>query len=306
MLDWLKTNWPGALVSFGAPTLILVLLLIGVSATEPRYGDCPNSQQAAQHGEATIQMARLVACKAHAFFHDWGEGLIAIGTLMLALFTGTLWDATRNLLNSAKEDGERMERSIAEAASAATAMQSVAKSMAENTKQIIKTVKLNEVVAERQKVLWQMQMRAYLSVLVGNFYEQDAAVGAFMQAQPVVLNTGNTPAKNVRFKGVVDIRPFPPGPTFDFRLPDTDSEASATTIGPRQDNFMPFAATRRFSDEEIIEAHRAIHSRVYIYGTINYDDTFTESHITNFCFTVVWNAAGKPVAMWTARHNDSD
>jgi hypothetical protein len=71
---------------------------------------------------------------------------------LIAAFTGTLWHATRCMLKASDEQGASMERSIAESARAAAAMEQVAKHFADNI----------ETVRERSA----QQMRAYVSVLV--------------------------------------------------------------------------------------------------------------------------------------------
>ncbi|HEV8028506.1 MAG TPA: hypothetical protein VGP50_13815, partial [Stellaceae bacterium] len=46
--------------------------------------------------------------------------------------------------------------------------------------------------------------------------------------------------------------------------------------------------------------------RIYCFGQVFYDDDFGVGHFTNFGFSIVLDAANKPVAIWTERHNETD
>jgi hypothetical protein len=122
------------------------------------------------------------------------EWMVALATAILAGITGALatytfklYRATVNLSSDAKlsaeQQTERMERSITEAARAATAMEGVAKATTENTKLM--------------PTLLTKQMRAYLSVEPAVAAYQDANVR--FAGAPVLTNNGLTPARNVRW-----------------------------------------------------------------------------------------------------------
>jgi hypothetical protein len=45
--------------------------------------------------------------------------------------------------------------------------------------------------------------------------------------------------------------------------------------------------------------------RLYIYGSIYFDDVFDDSHRTNFCSFGVWDASGRFSTINSAQHNDA-
>ena len=112
-----------------------------------------------------------------------------------------------------------MRASIAQATRAASAMERVAASMAENVESIKASVATSQEIAQRQKLLGEAQMRAYISVKVGAYYPQDRERNAPLQIHPMIVNDGHTPAHDLTFRGRVVALPFPPGPDFDFSLP---------------------------------------------------------------------------------------
>jgi hypothetical protein len=240
-------------------------------------------------------------------FTDKNQGsIVALGTVALAVFTFTLWRATTGMLATAHEQSEAMERSIYQSTLAARAMQSVAESMATNVSALKETVATNKEIAARQKSFGEAQMRAYISVRVGEFYPQDRARDAPLQVHPIIVNDGHTPAHDLTFRGRVVVRPFPPGAEFDFSLPPLAEERSVITVGPHQTTSMPFHAQQWYSDEEVAEFKIATQKRVYCYGTVNYKDAFGAEHHTNFCYSTIWSVQGNPMGIWTRRHNDSD
>jgi hypothetical protein len=130
---------------------------------------------------------------------------LAVITGALARYTYKLYRATvtlsRDAARSAEQQTQRMERSIAEAARAATAMEGVAEAMTENTKLM--------------PDLLRTQMRAYVSVQTGGATHQDEKLR--FGASPVFINNGLTPARKLRFiahAGIIDGRnegaQFPP------------------------------------------------------------------------------------------------
>jgi hypothetical protein len=298
-------------------TLVLTIAAWGATYS-PSYRKCvsdhanhkggdkgSNLNESIASGSGVEVLPVFLLCEG-AFIDENNGTITALATLAIAAFALTLWRATTGMLNAAGEQSGAMERSIAESAKSAAAIEDVAKSMSRNTELIGDTVAANKVIAERQRVFGQMQMRAYLTILVGSFYEQDFGKNASLQIHPTILNTGNTPAHEVSYRGCIVVRPFPPGPDFDLTMPPLPEEGSRITIGPHQTTSMPFNADRWYSDEEIAEIKLARDSRVYIYGTVNYIDVFGYPHFTNFCYSTVWSVQGAPMGIWTRRHNDCD
>ena len=120
----------------------------------------------------------------HAGFSELG---IAWFTFFLFSATGALWFVTYSLARDAKEGAEEqatnMSKSIAEAANAANAMKEIAAVTKEN--------------ATLMEGILRKQMRAYIAVDIGGATYQDANLR--FEAAPVIVNTGNTPAKHVSY-----------------------------------------------------------------------------------------------------------
>jgi hypothetical protein len=59
------------------------------------------------------------------------------------------------------------------------------------------------------------------------------------------------------------------------------------------------------TDAEVTEIRRGDRQRLYIYGTIIFDDIFGIERRVNFCQFGLWNMGGNFSTINTARHNDS-
>jgi hypothetical protein len=161
---------------------------------------------------------------------------------------------------------QRMERSITEAARAATAMEAVAKATTDNTKLM--------------PTLLTKQMRAYLSVEVGNAAYQDATLR--FAGAPVVANNGLTPARNVRWSAMARIMDGRDPAATQF-LPIGELPESDMGIAPRQTFVANAAVPDRVPDIEVQEIMAGTTRRLFCWGKIKYDDVYGGSWETNFC-----------------------
>jgi hypothetical protein len=205
------------------------------------------------------------------------EWMVALATVILAAITGALarytfklYRATVNLSSDAKLSAEqqtqRMERSITEAARAATAMEAVAKATTENTKLV--------------PTLLTKQMRAYLSVETGIAGYQDA--NNRFAAAPVITNNGLTPARNVRWLAMANVIDGRSPATTQFppigELPESDMG-----IAPRQTFTLNAIMPDRVPDAEVEEIKMGSPRRLFCWGKVKYDDVYGGSWETNFC-----------------------
>ncbi|MFX1716758.1 hypothetical protein [Paraburkholderia sp. A1RO-5L] len=209
---------------------------------------------------------------------------LAVVTLFLAIWTGLLWKATVRLGRDAKETSERqsqeMQKSITEATRAATAMEAVAEAAGVSARASTDSVAtLKEVTAK--------QMRAYLSVVMngGTFQERDK--GFYFGINPVLANTGNTPAHNIRYWAKAAVYNFPLPDNFDF--PDgEDSVVTSFALGPHQ-NVVLNARLPDFVDDGDVQAIKAgINKRIYIWGKVSYVDVFGQERFTRFSHNIYW------------------
>jgi hypothetical protein len=170
-----------------AISVIGVLVLYWIVTSSASFQNCMHHQQDDASPQPAIEQSRAVGggsivnlllpvvCAGKSADT---ESITALATLLIAIFTYTLrnatislWDSAerqldqfRRSLNIASQHASHMENSVAEAARAADAMERVATAMAANV-EIIKGVALtNQDIADRQKLVTELQSRAFISV----------------------------------------------------------------------------------------------------------------------------------------------
>jgi hypothetical protein len=210
-------------------------------------------------------------------------------------------DLTRNISDRQERD---MRASITEAGRAAGAMEKVARPLAETAASALENTAIVKEMSERQARLASMQLRAYVSVLVGNCIPQDRTTGWRYEVRMIVTNTGHTPAHAVTVTARLEILPFPLPDDIDLNVPIGLQEESSH-INTGQQRFFRRWLNDLIPDEEINEIMRGSIRKLYIYGSIFYRDAFGEAHSTNFCQFAMWDIAGNFSTMNTNRHNDA-
>jgi hypothetical protein len=137
---------------------------------------------------------------------DWWAirftGFLALVAFLQLLIYWYQAKKLRETVESAKGQSAAMERHISEAARSAKAMEDV-----------VSTIKSGNQAA----------LRAYLTVLIGSAIYQEKIEGMedrIFEAKPMLLNTGNTPARNLCMKKAAGILPIPISEDFKFPLPD--------------------------------------------------------------------------------------
>jgi hypothetical protein len=121
--------------------------------------------------------------------------------------------------------------SIAQATRAAAAMEGIAESMAKNVDSVNKTVTINGDIAERQKLISELQSRAYLAIAFESMVLQNVAIGTKFEPKWNLVDRGNTPAANIRFAAFADVVPFPLEKGWKFPVPD-EPQGYSSTISP--------------------------------------------------------------------------
>jgi hypothetical protein len=188
-----------------------------------------------------------------------------------------------------------MKKYIDQATRSASAMEQVAKDMA-----ISAQAAKDSVAAVKERTA--QQMRAYLTVLIGNAFFQDRAKNTRFQTTPILLNSGHTPAYKVDYNmrtAVLNISPheFPP-------LHRKEPEESI--IGPQQsctlldggivDDFVP--------DQDVGGImYLTFGKALYVWGVVTYEDIFGEPHRTEFAQALCWLPDGKVFGVYTPGHN---
>jgi hypothetical protein len=198
---------------------------------------------------------------------------LVVATVGLWVSTLLLWLSTRKLARDTKESGiaqaDKMERSAA-------AMEGVAESMKVNAREIVRSVDL-------QRRYGQMQLRPYLTVLVGEGLWQDDNLN--FEIRPKVLNTGHTPAKDVRWRIGIEVLSPENFDTFRFPLPEA---VGGNMIAPHQDYLLSAVLPRRVGAADAIRDGDASKGIIVVYGCISYRDSLKRRYLTTFAQQVSW------------------
>jgi hypothetical protein len=243
----------------------------------------------------------------HSFFCDVkvSDYFIALFTLVLAIVTYFLWRETERLAKEADDQSNKMRASIDEAAKSAKAMESVAKSMASNAESVKESLATNKQIAERQKLITELQSRAYLSVTFLGLVPQDATTGIRFEPRVNLVNLGNTPAYNVRFTVVADVLPFPIRDDFTYQLPTTLT--SPTTLGPRLEKVITAVVPKMYPPIEEQQIRNGAGQRIVIWGRVEYEDAFKIKRTLKFAQACFFLLDGKTAMSTDApRHNEAD
>ena len=223
--------------------------------------------------------------------------LAGVGILQLGVF-GYQSLQLKRTVKAAADQSRDMKDSIAQAARTAKAMEDVAIHF---DRSVTQAEESTNVFQERGK----QQTRAYICVDVGSAAYQDRVNNIKFGGQTLMVNAGNTPAHNVRFRARAAILPLPLPEDFSFPLPA--ESIGGSILGPRQrltitqlvDDFVP--------DEEIEDIKKINGKKaLYIWGIISYEDVFSEEYITRFCQLLYWLVDGKTImGNYIGRHNDA-
>ena len=235
---------------------------------------------------AVVRLHLNATC-AGQFTDENGAAIAALATIVLAYFTFTLWGATRGMLDVAGEQAHAMENSITQASRSAKAMESVANSMEENAERLKDTIAINREIADRQRDLGEMQLRAYLSALIGQAIYQERQKGLRFEGRAILVNQGHTPASRVRYRTRAAILPVPL--PRDFELPDLpETSGDENMIGPQQNRTLSAVVADFVEDVEVDAIKIGIGKGLYLWGEILYVDAFRHERSTTFCHHLTW------------------
>ncbi len=222
-------------------------------------------------------------------------GFIALLQLVVfAVQAVRIRQAVKKMDNIGAGQAMAMHAAMEELSRAAKAMERVAERIGRNVETI-------EAMAKTQREFWQMQMRAYLSVVSGGALYQERERGLKFEGKPMVLNTGHTPARNVTYRARAAILPAALPADFSFSLPE---EGTGAAILGAQQSFTFNTAVDAFCDNELVAAvRRGDASVLHVWGVVTYDDVFGTRHETSFWQTITWSPDGRVVVAYGPRHN---
>jgi hypothetical protein len=187
-----------------------------------------------------------------------------------------------------------LERSVAETARFATAVEEVAKNL-ESTAKIS-----SETLQGLRK-----QMRAYLTVVVGGGIPQSRESNLKFDARPLLVNAGPTPARNVRYRIKAAILPIPIPRDFDDAI-GIEKEEGGNMMDAHQNAQMMGVVEDYVPEDQIEDIKIGKGPGMYAWGTVTYEDVFGERHTTKFCQQLTWLPNGNVFGYYVAGRNDAD
>jgi len=198
-----------------------------------------------------------------------------------------------------------IQASITQATRAAVAMEGVAISMAENAESMRLGVAINREIADRQKIVTELQSRAYLVVLFDGMVVQNPQTGVRFEPKLKLINQGNTPAKNIRFAAFSDVTAFPIRDDFPFSVPQVLPSYS-TTIGPHLHKIISGVVPKMYNTTEAYQLTQGVGQRIISWGIVKYQDAFDVERFVKFGFTFFLMSKENWFSADTEKHNDSN
>jgi hypothetical protein len=253
--------------------------------------------------------------------------LVGIGGVIAAIRTlraiekqaGLMETQIQDARNANEGSAKDVKASIAEAVRSAKAMEGVAESMAISAESVKTSVGISREIADTQKLVTELQSRAYLSALFNTAIFQDA--NHSFEVQAILRNHGNTPAYDVTFEAVAQIVPAPIPEDFAFPLPEDAAGTSVSLIAPGTTKLIARVLSRKVPDDQVESIKRGGPPHcLAMWGSVKYRDAFRKERQLKFAFTVTWLAWVKgmgvdkdgnalPEQMFshdTTHHNESD
>lgn len=152
------------------------------------------------------------------------------------------------------------------------------------------------------------QLRAYIVAKAGKLHTKRLGTGEsrYLEWHPQIINTGQTPAYDVRLVATSGIRdePLPPGASLITEL-DPKGVGSQGTLG-RAQVIWPSCGVRVKESEMPTVVRRGSGKAWYVWGRVTYQDIFRQDHWTEFCFVADWKPDGTPISRVAPQGNDAD
>ncbi len=198
-----------------------------------------------------------------------------------------------------------VQASIVEATRAAQAMEQVSESLALNAKSVGESVGITREIADRQRLITELQSRAYLLVLFEGMVPQNIAANVKFEPRIRIENKGGTPAHNIRFAIRADVLSFPLRDDFTFPLP-TDEFAYSSAIGPGLHKIIFAVVPNIYAEAEAEQIASGLGRRVVTWGIVKYEDAFHIERYIRFGFTHIRVGENNWLSQDTTQNNESD
>jgi hypothetical protein len=182
------------------------------------------------------------------------------------------------------------------AAKSAVAMERVAEAMAVNADEIVKSVKISGGIARRQRIFGETQLRAYVAVLIGNARFQQREAGIKFETQALMRNTGQTAARNIRWRIRCGVLPNPIPKDFRFPIP---GHQEGSSLLPSGETFLMVAIMDDMvADELVFPAAAGVEHGFFVWGYVIYEDVFRRTRRTTFAHQVIFEPSGPMDQNW--------
>lgn len=284
------------------------------------YGDSDQNSQLCAEWRATVATEEATDLAYSANWIATGGAVLTFVSILLLIWTLRL---TREQLEVVKQDRDdardeaaklyaQTTATVAQARRSADSMASVARSMDVNAAQIIESVRTGKMVALQQREFGILSMRPYLSVVLGESFFQDDQYN--FSSSPILQNTGNTYAKNVRYRCVGAVLPTDLPEDFKFWLPK--HTRGRNMIGPGQTPNLPIIYDNRVPAEWVQRIKGGLEWSFYVWGAVTYDGPFRQTYRLTFMQRVFWHQTGpigpdgivpeEPRCIYLGRHNSAN
>ena len=150
-------------------------------------------------------------------------------------------------------------------------------------------------------------MRAYLSVIIGTAIYQDRPEGTKFEGKPSLVNTGSTPARNVKIRIAAEIVPFAQAETFAYHPPPEVAKNTAAAA-PHQTYILSAMVKDFIPDADVADVKhgRGGKGALTVWGTVTYDDIFGQNHTTKFGQWLFWYPNQAVYGFYIPGQNDMD
>jgi hypothetical protein len=260
--------------------VLIIVVGIWIVGSAKSFQQCIRDikkQETTQHSKESISyffvvLGRYKICSG-VFIVENRDAVIALGTLGLVFFTGTLWWATRRLQQFAEIQSHEMRRSIKAAERAASAA--------------LRHVTVAEETAERQ-------LRAYVFVISGEVLAAEPNGNLIFPVQQITegtraatnirfQNTGQTPAYDVVAKGEIEFTDWPLDTTKFKPIEDSPFGFGKEGLGANGARGKQNIIDNILTVENMADLS-AGRKAIVAHGRIMYRDAFKKERFTNYRF----------------------
>lgn len=184
------------------------------------------------------------------------------------------------------EQAARFESQLKVAADAATASAQGAAAMERVAEAMNRSATTVEENLKMLKERTAQQMRAYVTVLVGEAVYQERDKGLRFQGYPHFLNTGATPAHKLQYQSSAAIVAQDEIDSFEYVI--SGKVNGGATLNSQQSLIPTIALADFIPDQDVISVMAGTPRVLLVWGKVTYEDIFGETHTTRFSIFYRW------------------